>query len=74
MRSNQDRSLSQFSASPCMVTPFATRAPIAPTFRLGRSGLPGSPRIHVPDRPATLVAATPNSAHTPIIASSSART
>ena len=68
MRSYQDRSQSQFSASPCMVTPRATRAPIAPTFRSG------SPGTQAPLRPATRTAATPNSAQVRIMASSSART
>ena len=32
MRSNQARSLSQFRAKPCIVTPRETRMPIAPTW------------------------------------------
>ena len=71
IRSNQDRSQSQLSASPCMVTPLATRAPIAPIFRSGR---PRDAGIQVPDRPSTRTACRPNSAQTRIMASSSART
>ncbi len=73
IRSNHDRSQSQFSASPCMVTPRATRAPIAPTFRSG-SPRAGEAGIHAPERPSTRIACSPNSAQTRIIASSSART
>ena len=51
-----------------MVTPRATRAPIAPTLR---SGVPGT---QAPLRPATRTAVTPNSEHVRIMASSSART
>ena len=68
MRSYQDRSQSQFSASPCMVTPRATRAPIAPILRSG------APWIQAPLRPGTRVAVTPKSAQVRIMASSSART
>jgi hypothetical protein len=68
IRSNQDRSQSQFSAIPCMVTPRATRAPIAPTLRSG------SPSTQAPLRPGTRTALTPNSAQVRIIDSSSART
>jgi len=71
MRSYQDRSQSAFSANPCMVTPRATRAPIAPTLR---SGWFSSPGTQAPLRPATRPVLTPNSAHVRIMASSSART
>ena len=71
MRSYQDRSQSAFSANPCMVTPRATRAPMAPTFR---SGTLWSPSTQAPLRPATRPVLTPNSAHVRIMASSSART
>ena len=79
MRSYHDRSQSQFSANPCMVTPLATRAPIAPTFRSAHPSPDPSPSgpppvIHAPLRPSTRPAVTPNSAHTRIMASSSART
>ncbi len=72
IRSNHDRSQSQFSASPCMVTPRATRAPIAPDLPLGQP--PRDAGIHAPERPSTRIACSPNSAQTRIIASSSART
>ena len=42
IRSYQDRSQSAFSANPCMVTPRATRAPIAPTLRSGWFSSPGT--------------------------------
>ena len=71
IRSYQDRSQSAFRANPCMVTPRATRAPIAPTFRSGRVSSPGT---QVPLRPGTRPVLTPNSAHVRIMASSSART
>jgi hypothetical protein len=54
-----------------MVTPRATRAPIAPTLRSGPLSSPGT---QTPLRPATRSVATPNSAHVLIMASSSART
>ena len=56
MRSYQERSQSAFSASPCMVTPWPTCAPIAPTLR---SGWPASPRTQAPLRPATRSALPP---------------
>ena len=62
IRSYHDRSQSQLSASPCMVTPRATRAPIAPTFR---SGCPPDAGSHAPERPSTRIASSPNSAQTP---------
>jgi hypothetical protein len=68
MRSYQDKSQSQFRASPCIVTPRATRAPIAPTLRSG------SPGTQAPLRPATRTAVTPKSKHVRIMASSKART
>ena len=49
-RSYHDRSLSQLSAMPCMVTPRATRMPTAPILRSGR---PSGPRIQAPLRPST---------------------
>ena len=60
MRSYHDRSQSQFSANPCMVTPLATRAPIAPTFRSAHpspGSSPGPCRPARPPRPATWVPA-----------------
>ena len=58
IRSNQDRSQSQLSAKPCMVTPRDTRMPIAPTLRSGRC----RPRrgTQTPLRPSTRSVATPD--------------
>ena len=49
-----DRSQSQLSAKPCMVTPLATRIPIAATLRSGPVGaVEPSPRTQTPERPST---------------------
>src|SRR5690606_39099037 len=60
IRSNHDRSLLQFTANPCIVTPRATRQPIAAILRSGRPR-PGSASSHTPARPSTRVPARPKS-------------
>src|SRR5690606_11958269 len=57
---NQFRSQSALRAKPCMVTPWATRMPMAATLRAGPRSSAGT---HTPLRPATRPAWTPNSAH-----------
>ena len=74
MRSNQPRSQSQLSAKPCIVTPRATRMPIAATLRSCALPGPRPPVIQTPLRPSTRVVATPTSAQARISASSRART
>src|SRR5665811_394623 len=71
MRPNWSRSESQFSAKPCIVTPLATRTPIAATLRSRRTSSAGN---HTPLRPATRIAPRPRSAHRSMIVCSSART
>jgi hypothetical protein len=66
-----DMSGSQLSAKPCMVTPRATRTPMAAIFR---SGPRSSARTHTPLRPSTCSVARPNPAQTSISATSSRRT
>ena len=56
MRSYQDRSQSQFSAKPCMVTPLATRMPRAAILRSGRRGCPRARRAAAAVDPARLYA------------------
>src|SRR3954447_9521288 len=71
MAANAERSQSQLSAKPCIVTPRATRTPIAATLRSGPRSSAGT---HTPLRPSTCEVVTPNSAHTAMSASSSRRT
>ena len=66
-RSYQERSTSQFSAKPCIVTPRLTRMPMAAILRSGR----GAPELveepassQTPLRPGTRAVVTPRSAHT----------
>ena len=70
-RPNHERSQSQLTAMPCMVTPRATRMPTAPTLRSGRPPVPGT---QAPLRPSTRTARTPKSAQVRIMISSVART
>ena len=71
MLANAVMSGSQLSAKPCIVTPRATRTPIAATLRSGR--VP-SAATHTPLRPSTRPVASPKPAHTSMSASSSRRT
>src|SRR5450830_647258 len=71
MRPNWSRSTLQFSAKPCIVTPFAMRTPIAATLRSRRVSSAGS---QTPLRSATLIASRPRPAHRSMIDCSSART
>ena len=59
MRSYHDRSQSQFSASPCMVAPRATRAPIAPPSDR-RTRDPGAAAARHPHRRDTELGAGPD--------------
>ena len=72
MLPNAVMSGSQLRAKPCMVTPRATRTPIAATLRSG----PGrsSAATQTPLRPSTRPVVSPNPAQTSISASSSRRT
>ena len=66
---------SQLSAKPCIVTPRATRTPMAATLRSGRNPSPGSSAAtQTPLRPSTRPVASPKPAQTSIRASSSRRT
>ena len=60
MRSYHDRSQSQFSASPCMVAPRATRAPIAPPCDPGSPRDPGAAAARHPHRRDTELGAGPD--------------
>src|SRR5690625_7107898 len=67
---NHERSHEALNANPCIVTPLATRTPIAAIFAHGAS-LRGT---HTPDLPSTRAAATPHLSHRSISACSSFRT
>ena len=69
--SAHDRSASQFSANPCIVTRRLTRTPMAPSLR---SGPRSSARTQTPLRPSTRDVSTPTSRQTRIMTSSSRRT
>ena len=72
---NAPRSGSQLRAKPCIVTPRATRMPMAATFRSGRYPEPGSSAgSQTPLRPSTRPAVTPSPAQTSMSAPSSRRT
>jgi hypothetical protein len=71
MLPNADMSGSQLSAKPCIVTPRATRTPIAATLR---SGPRSSARTHTPLRPSTCSVVRPKPAQTSISAVSIRRT
>ena len=69
MRSNADRSGSQLSAKPCIVTPRATRTPIAATLRSGPRARRPAPRRRC--GPSTRTVGSPSSAQTSMSRSSS---
>src|SRR5690606_13041425 len=71
MRENAERSASQLSARPCIVTPRATRTPIAASLR-GRS--PSGTGTQTPERPSSRTVARPSAAAASMTACSSART
>ncbi len=67
IRSYAERSGSQFSAKPCIVTPRLTRMPIAATLR-APSG------VQTPLRPSTRPVASPSASHTSMSSCSTSRT
>src|SRR5690606_16876276 len=71
MRSNSARSGLQLRAKPCMVTPLATRTPMAQILRSRRAPSAGS---HTPERFSTRTVSRPNAAQASMIACSSWRT
>src|SRR5690606_37905891 len=71
MRSNSGRSGLQLRARPCIVTPLATRTPMAQILRSRRVASAGS---HTPERSSTRMVWRPKAAQASMIACSSWRT